>query len=308
MISLPLRRGTAFASLLALLLGACSRPAETAAPAEAPRYAAVARGRVDVEGGVLDLTLPREGVVADVDVHEGDHVRRGQVLAALDREPARLAIAAAQAEVDQARAQLGLLRDRLAGARRRAGRLAEAERDGAGDGQSADDARDAARELGGQYAAAKAGVAAAEQKLAAARFEASQGVLRAPVEADVVRVAIHPGISVSPQSGVSFTLLPRTARIVRAELGEAYVDAVRPGSPALVTADASAQDKPWPAHVLRIGPMFGTSKLEDDPEKRANSRTVECVLAFDGTPTPRVGERVIVRFGAAMPPSRKKGR
>jgi len=297
MIPLPLRLGTAFAALSILLLAACSRPADTAVAAEAPRYAAVARGRVDVEGGVLNLAMPREGVVSEVAVHEGDHVQRGQLLAALDPEPARLAIAAAQADVDQARAQMALLGDRTAAAKKRADRLAEAERDGAGDGQSADDARDAARELDSQHAAAKAAVAAAEQKLAAARFEATQRVLRAPVEADVVRVRVQPGVGVSPQSGVLFTLLPDTARIVRAELGEAYLDAVQPGSVALVSADATPQATPWHAHVLRIGPMLGASTLEDDPEKRANSRTVECVLAFDGAQVPRVGQGVIVRFG-----------
>lgn len=301
-----LRRVPILALILAPLLGACTRGDDAAAAAPVPAYAAVARGRIDVEGGVISLAMPRDGVLATVDVREGAQVRRGQVLAALDPEPARLAVAAAQAEFDQARAEVGLLAGRLAAAKRKAERLAEAERAGAGDGPGADEARDAANDLAAQRDAARAAVAAAGQKLAAARFEQAQGTLRAPVDADVVRVAAQPGVAVSAQSGALFVLLPRTARIVRADLSEAYLDVVRPGTQALVSADASPDAQPWHAHVLRIGPMVGSSALEDDPQLRANSRTAECVLALDGGQTPRIGQRVLVRFAgdAAKAPSK----
>ena len=299
------RRATALALLTSLLLCACTQQDDPPTAAPAPSYAAVARGRIDVEGGLLSLGMPREGTLAEVDVHEGERVRRGQPLASLDLEPGRLAVAAAQAELDQARAQQALLGDRLAAAKTRAKRLGEAERAGAGDGPGADEARNAATELAAQQAAMRAGVAAAEQKLAGARFELAQRTLRAPIDADVVRVSAQPGASVSPQAGALFVLLPRTPRIVRADLSEAYVDAVRPGMPALVSADASPDAKPWHAHVLRVGTVVGPSALEDDPQLRANSRTVECVLAFDTAQTPRVGQRVMVRFGTASEPAAK---
>lgn len=286
-------------ALTAILLGACSRheDATTAAPAPTPSYAAVARGRVDVEGGLLNLGMPREGTLAEIDVREGDHVRKGQALASLDAEPGTLAVAAAQAELDQAKAQLALLGDKLTAARERAGRLAAAERAGAGDGHSADEARDLSTELAAQQASMRAQVAGAEQKLAGARFELARRTLRAPIDADVLHVASQPGASVSPQGGALFVLLPRTPRIVRAELSEGYADAVHPGMAALVTSDASPEAKPWPARVLRVGGVVGPSSLEDDPQARANSRSVECVLALDGGQAPRVGERVMVRFG-----------
>ena len=299
MTSFPFRHAVVL-TLAAAVLGACSRHDATveAASAPAPSYAAVARGRVDVEGGLLSLGMPREGTLAEVDVHEGDHVRRGQPLASLDLEPGKLAVAAAQAELDQAKAQLTLLGGKLATARERAGRLIAAERAGAGDGHSADEARDLAAELTAQQTAMQAEVAGAEQKLAGARFELAQRTLRAPMDADVLRVAAQPGASVSPQSGALFVLLPRAPRIVRAELSEAYADAVHAGMPALVSSDAAPDAKPWPARVLRVGSVVGPSSLEDDPQARANSRTVECVLALDGGQAARVGERVMVRFGA----------
>jgi hypothetical protein len=55
---------------------------------------------------------------------------------------------------------------------------------------------------------------------------------------------------------------------------------------------------PLKAHVLRIGKVFGASTLEDDPQVRANTRSVECVLAFDQAPSMplRIGQRVLVKF------------
>lgn len=298
-MTVSLRHARLLALLATLLLGSCSRHDEPAETPPKPAYAAVARGRIDVEGGLLSIGMPREGTLARVDVREGEQVRRGQPLASLDLQPSRLAVAAAQAELDQAKAQLALLGDKLAAAQSRAGRLAAAEQAGAGDGQSADDARNAAAELGAQQTAMRAGVTMAEQKLASARFELEQRTLRAPVDADVIRVAAQPGASVSPQAGALFVLLPRVPRIVRAELSEAYVNAVRVGMPALVTADGAPDAAPWHAHVVRIGSVVGPSPLEDDPQQRANNRTVECVLALDDAPTARVGQRVLVRLGGA---------
>ena len=67
----------------------------------------------------------------------------------------------------------------------------------------------------------------------------------------------------------------------------------------MVATDGSGADRSWPAHVLRIGRVVGPSTLEDDPQQRANLRTVSCVLAFDQPPPDdvRVGERVLVQFG-----------
>ncbi|WP_274378162.1 biotin/lipoyl-binding protein, partial [Rhodanobacter thiooxydans] len=91
--------------------------------------------------------MPREGTLATVAVREGDRVKQGQLLAALDTEPATLAVEAAQAQQEQAQAQLKLLGIKQAAAQQRAQRLAAAAAAGAGDGQSADDAREAAAQI-----------------------------------------------------------------------------------------------------------------------------------------------------------------
>lgn len=296
--------------LLAPALVACSHDdnGKSSAPATAT-YAAVARGRVDIEGGLLKLSMPREGVVADIKVREGDHVKKGQVLAVLDTKPAQLAVSAAEAEQKQAKAQGNLLEARLNAAQQRATRLQAAAAAGAGDGQSADDAKDAATQLQGELDNARATDAMAGQKLEAARYELAQRSLVAPVDAQIVERDIQPGATVSPQSGAAFVLLPEGARIVRAELNESFVSAVHDGMHAQVVDDSGSGVPTLSAHVQRIGTVFGPSALEEDPLIRANTRTVECVLMFDETPPPslRIGQRVIVQFGDNTEPRAKPG-
>jgi RND family efflux transporter, MFP subunit len=293
-----LLRAAGFALTATLLLAACSKHAEPAtATAAAPSYAAVARGRVDIEGGLLALAMPREGTLATVAAHEGEQVKQGQLLAALDTRPAQLAVDAAQAQLEQAQAQLKLLAIKQAAAKQRADRLAAAAAAGAGDGQSADDAREASDQLGAEHDADQAAVDMAAQKLAEAKYELAQRSLRAPFDAVVVHVTAQPGASVSPGAGPLFTLLPNKPRIVRAELNESFVAAVKPGMRAEVVANDDAENGHWSAHVLRVGQVYGPATLENDPQIRANARTVECVLAFDQPEQQlRIGQRVIVRF------------
>jgi len=113
-----------------------------------------------------------------------------------------------------------------------------------------------------------------------------------------VHVAAQPGASVSPSSGALFTLLPQKPRIVRAELNESFVGVIKPGMHADVSSGNDAATAHWSAHVLRISQVYGPATLENDPQVRANARTVECVLAFDQPQSLLIGQRVMVRFGA----------
>jgi RND family efflux transporter MFP subunit len=303
-----------FYSLLALAvavsLAACSHDdVGKQATAAAPAYAAVARGRIDIEGGLLKLSMPRDGLVAEIKVHEGDHVHKGQLLAMLDTKPAQLTVNAAQAEQQQAEAQGKLLDVRLKAAQQRAQRLAAAAAAGAGDGQSADDAREASQQLQGELDNARAASAMAAQKLDAARYELAQRSLLAPVDGQIVERLIQPGAAVSPQGGPAFVLLPEEARLVRAELNESFVGIVHEGMHAQVVDDSGTGAPTLSAHVQRIGTVFGPSALEEDPMIRANTRTVECVLVFDQPPPAslRIGQRVIVQFAAGAQAPAKPG-
>lgn len=283
-------------------LVACSHedaPA-SAKPGTTP-YVAVARGRIDIEGGLLRLSMPRDGVIASIGAHEGQHVHKGEILASLDSEPARLAVNAALAEQRQAEAQARALEGRMAGINQRAQRLTAAAAAGAGDQQSADDARDSATQLQGELDNARAAEALATQKVASARYELAQRDLVAPLDGQIVQRTVQLGATASSQGAPAFVLLPDQPRIVRAELNESFVRAVKVGMAAQVLDDSGSGMPAQAAHVTRIGEVFGASALEDDPLVRANTRTVECVLTLDGAAPEglRIGQRVIVQFGAA---------
>lgn len=292
------------AVVVLLLVGGCSQNGSpTSTASVAPAYAAVARGRIEIDGGLLSLDAPREGTLASVRVHEGDNVTKGETLATMETQPAMLQVAAAKAGLAQARAESSLLTGKLVIAKQQAQRLSAAAKAGAGDGQSADLARGTVSELEASKAAADATVDMAQQKLDGARYELGMRTLRAPIDARISRLLAQVGAHVSPQSGPLFTLLPKTPPIVRAELSESMVNAVKVGMPATVSTDGGGSDLSWPAHVLRIGSVVGPSTLEDDPQQRLNARTVSCVLTFDQPQNVRIGQRVLVRFGTPSTPA-----
>jgi multidrug resistance efflux pump len=285
-----------------LLAGGCGSKSQAPAAAPSP-YAAVARGRIDVEGGLLTVVAARDGRIARVLAHEGQTVHRGEHLIELDATTAQLAVQGAEAGLREASAQLQALEAQLAAARLRAERLRAAAKAGAGEGQLADDAESQVQLLIAQRDVALATRAGAEARLAASRHEVSLLVVTAAQDALVTQVAAQVGGLASPASGPLLTLLPATPRIVRAEISEAYADAVRPDMKAAV----SPEDDPghsWPAHVLRVSAIVGPARLEDDAQRRSVERTVECVLALDGDNPLRVGQRVLARIGPVESPAK----
>jgi len=268
--------------------------AQSSAQGPAPTFVAIARGKVDVEGGLIHLASARDGLVSEVPIVAGAAVKAGDVLVALDPRPAQIASDAAHAELVSANAQAQLLRAKMPAARTRAARVNEALSAGATSGQSADDARQALAELGAEIAVADAGIETAKQKVKAAEYELQARVLHAPVAGRIVTVNTHVGDIVSAQSGQLVELLPDKPRIVRAELNEGFVANVQVGTLAEVSSVASP-GKTWRARVTRIGDVFGPSKLLEATEEATDARDVECVLEIDAQDL-RIGQRVQVRF------------
>jgi multidrug resistance efflux pump len=291
-------RATALLGCVALGLAACSRqPQEhaVAATVPAPAFVAIARGRVDVEGGLVRIIAPRDGIIAELRARPGDTVKQGDLLAVIDARQAELAAGVAKATLDQAQARAKSLRVRTAALKQRASRVTQAAQAGAATGQSADDANQALGELAAEIAEADAAVEVAQQQLKQARFEVDVRNVRAPVAGRVVARPAHIADVVSTQGGAElFTLLPDAPRIVRAELNETFVARVAVGMNAQIVTDADSA-KSWPAKVSRIGEVFGSSKLVEDTQETTDARDVECILDLS-TDELRVGQRVQVRF------------
>jgi macrolide-specific efflux system membrane fusion protein len=279
------------------LLSGCGKSAaeHTPAPATAQSFVAIARGKVDVEGGIVHIAASRDGVVAQLPGGVGGSVKVGDALVVLDAAQAKMAVGMARAELAQAEAQRALLRAKLPGMKQRAARVIEASQAGAATGQAADDASQALAELVAEIAVADAGSEASRQKIKQAEYEVGVRSLRAPVAGRIVARNVHVGDVVSAQGAQPLVeLLPDGPRIVRAELNEGFVAKVKVGMNAQVYSEVDS-GKVWPARVLRIGEVFGRSKLSEEGQESVDARDVECVLDLPESDL-RVGQRVQVRF------------
>ncbi|MBN8728771.1 MAG: HlyD family efflux transporter periplasmic adaptor subunit [Xanthomonadales bacterium] len=280
----------------AAALAACSGGTATPAGADdagSSPWIAMARGQVDVEGGIVRVVAVGEGVIEEVSVGVGDAVARDAVLAVLDRRRTEIGVGIAEANLAQAEAQARAARARLPQARTQAARIAEAAAAGAASGQSAGEAKSALAVVEADIATSAAAVDQAAQHLKEAEAELDSRTIRAPVAGRIVQRSAWAGGTA--QAGAElFQILPDRPRIVRAELDEAWVDRVTAGMRASVVRD-SGDGEAVPAKVLRVGEVFGPSVLTDDPVERASAREVECVLELEGGDF-RIGQRVLVRF------------
>jgi len=298
---------SALALVAALGLAACNGDAKGAAEqakvdaAQAKAaldtpYAAIAAGKVDIEGGLVDIASRQAGVVQEVLVQEGDEVKRDQILARLDDRQARLTRDRARADLAQAEAQIPVLETSLQAARREVERIGKLAEDGFATGLRLDTATDTLRTAEDQIGVQKAAIAAARARLAEAEFAVEQHIIRAPTAGRVVRRYANPGSGASTlQVTPMFQLQPAMPRIVRAELEERSLSDVRAGMAVEILPEAD-QSKTYPGHVVRVSEVFGARKLQsDDPSRQTDERVVEVVV--DATRADvLVGQRVLVKF------------
>jgi len=291
-----LRLGVLVTLTGSLFLAACSREPQADSPtADQPPYAAVARGRVDVEGGLVRVGAAVDGTVARVTVHDGDQVKKGQALIEFNPAAAQLAVDAAEAELRQAQAQERVLRSRVPGLQQRAQRVTEAAAGGAIDGQAADDARNAVAQAEAEAAATQAAVEVARQKLRAAQWTLERQQVRAPVDGEIVGLDVQVGNAITAQTEL-LRLLPKRRLIVRAEVNEAYVAALKTGMQAEIVEESAPGGTPIAARLERIGSVFQVMAPSDDPQERISRRGVESLLSIEKPEKLRVGQRVLVRF------------
>jgi HlyD family secretion protein len=270
--------------------------AKAAAAVKPSPYAAIANGKADVEGGLIQVAARRAGVVRDVLVQEGDTVSKDQVLARLEDDEPRLAAARASAEVRQARAALALLQVQLSAAQREHRRLEGLAPSNFVAAQKLDQTRDAVREAEARIMAQQATVATAEARFNEARYDQELSVIRAPSNGRIVRRYANPGSGASTLNVSNmFDLEPGSGRIVRAEIPEGSLSMVNVGQTVQMSPE-SDPSKVYPGKVLRRAAVFGARKLQsDDPNEKTDDRVVEVVVDSSGAPF-LIGQRVLVKF------------
>ena len=273
-----------------------AQEAEAAAHVKPSPYAAIASGKADVEGGIIQVAARRAGVIRDVLVQEGDHVTKGQVLALLEDDEPRLASERAMAEVRQSRAALALLQVQLSAAQREQRRMETLAPSNFVAAQKLDQSRDGVREAEARIMAQQASVATAEARAAEARYNRELSVIRAPAEGRIVRRYANPGAGASTLNVSNmFDVEPMAGRIVRAEIPEGSLSFVAIGQGVQMSPE-SDPTKVYPGRVLRRAAVFGARKLQsDDPSEKTDDRVVEVVVESSSAPF-LIGQRVLVKF------------
>lgn len=277
----------------------------TAASHIAPSpFSAIANGKADVEGGIIQVAARRGGVVRAVYVQEGDRVVAGQILARQEDDDPRLAVNRAKAEVAQAQAQINVLQVKLDASRRELGRLKALSASNFVAGQRLDKQADEIRDWEAQIVAQRAAVGTATAALREAEYALELTIIRAPTNGRIVRRYANPGAGASTLNVSNmFDLEPDTARIVRAEIVEADIPNVADGQQVEIQPE-SDPNKTYVGAVLRRAAVFGARKLaSDDASQRSDERVVEVVVSADGAPL-LIGQRVLVKF---MKPGFKAG-
>ncbi len=278
---------------------------EAAAAQEEPSpYAAIAQGKADVEGGVIQVAARRQGIVRDVYVQEGDIVKTGQPLAKQEDDDVRLASQTAAANLASARAQLALFQVQLRTAQREYNRLQNLAASNFVAAQRLDNARDQIASAQANIGAQQAAIQVASAQVAQAQYNQELTIIRAPADGRIARRYANPGAGASTLNVTAmFDLEPNTQRIVRAEIVEADIPNVKIGQEVEIQPESNP-DLTYVGKVLRRAAVFGARKLaSDDPSQRSDERVVEVVVSADGAPL-LVGQRVLVKF---MKPGQKAG-
>ena len=283
-----------------LLLAACSDHSNSTSNnsiQDTTRKIAVARGTVDVEGGLINLATSTDGVVGSIAVREGQRVEQGQPLLSLVNETETAAVAVAESEwkLAQERKQASL--GRLPELRRAASRLEQAARAGAIQAQLSDTAQQQLKDADADARIAQAEVEVALQRLNHAKAQLAQRVITAPEAGEIISISAQPGATVNAHTP-AMMLLPARPFIVRAELNAAYVGNIATGMSATIISDMDSDSDSIAlpkARVVRISPVYRQGRLQEEAQ-RGPVRVVECILEFDEPTNVRVGQNVRVSF------------
>lgn len=278
--------------------GAARKAAAEKASAERVEspYAAIANGKIDIEGGIIQIAARRGGIVREVYVQEGDMVTAGQILARQEDDEPRLALQTAEADLASAQSQLRLIEVDLRTAQREHERLERLVATNFVAGQRLDEARDEIASAQARLAAQQAEVQTARARRDEAAFNVELTVIRAPADGRIVRRYANPGAGASTLNVSNmFELEPEAPRIARAEIVESDIPNVAPGQAVEITPEGDPSQV-YVGSVLRRAAVFGARKLaSDDPNQRSDERVVEVVVSAGDAPL-LIGQRVLVKF------------
>ncbi len=282
-----------------------------------------AAGKVEPVSEVIKIGSELAGVLREVPVEEGQHLRNGQVIAVLANgeyearvRAAAATIAVRQAELerivngarDQERREVAaaveeaeavLANARAEMARRQSllqtGDLSRSDWERTEREYHVAEAR--LRQATQRYALvdaparaddrkrAEAGLALARAQLAEAEALLEKTVVRAPFDGIVLRRFRKTGETVSDRGDTPIVSFGDDSRLrVRVDVDETDVARVHPGDRAYVTAQAFGPQKFW-GRVVRVGRELGKKNVPtDEPSEKLDTKVLETLVELDGHP------------------------
>jgi len=244
------------------------------------------------------------GKVVQVNIEEGMAVREGQILARLDDETQRAAVALAEAQAEAARRNVNESEVRLKEARINLERVSKLVGVGYSTAAEVDAARAAVDSLEARISAAREQVRVAERQVALERTNLDSTIIRAPFDGIAISKDAQPGEMVSPVSaGGGFTrtgigtIVDMQSLEIEVDVNESYINRVTPDQAVTAVLDAYP-DWQIPARVITTIPSADRQKatvlvrigfLELDPRLLPNMGVKVTFLrdAEDGAPAAR---------------------
>jgi HlyD family secretion protein/macrolide-specific efflux system membrane fusion protein len=266
------------AVLLAVGVGAVVRArGSSGKPLDATLIVAAKRGDLPIDVIETGKVQPREkvevkskvaGQVARVFVEEGQKVKRGQLLLAIDPTDFRRDVARSQADVARAAADVRSAGNALAFARLN---LARRQKGFEGRGVAQMDVDVAESDVKARAAAlgtSQAVLAGARVALSAAEDRLRYTRIVAPMDGTVIERGIQPGEVVTPGVQATFegkallTVADLSTLVVKADLNQIDVAKVKLDQTVTLTLDA-LPGKTWHARVTKIAPASTVPKGKD---------------------------------------------
>jgi HlyD family secretion protein len=314
--------GACFAACAIQLVSACSTPEAKTAPATKDEQQIVvsAPGLVEPATEEFKITSEISGKIQTVSVEEGEHVRRGQVIATLESSEYQARIRSAEAEVKEREAELQRL---LNGARSEERQLAKfqleeaqvvfrnsetemrrreelyqtgdvskeeldrAERDYKVAAARAEQAKQNqalvnAEPRSDDVSKAQAAINVANGQLLEHRALLDKTIIRSPIDGVVLRKHLKPGESVAAGSNAPIVTLGDTAGLrVRVDVDEADIGKIQVGQRAYVSAQAYG-DRKFGGRVVRISQMLGKKNIRtEEPTERIDTKILETLIELD---------------------------
>jgi len=221
------------------------------------------------------------GRVVEVLVEEGMAVRKGQVLARLDRTTAERGLSLSEAELQASKRAVAENRVRLELARLTLKRNQELRAEGVTNQADLDAADTEVKALEARLALSEEQVRVAERQVALRENDVADTVISAPFDGVAISKDAQPGEMISPVSaGGGFTrtgictIVDMSSLEIEVDVNESYINRVTPGQHVEATLDAYP-DWRIPAKVITMVPTADRQKA-----------TVLVRIAFDPSANP----------------------